>query len=86
MPYTQKEKAMQRALLQYRRPDNYLLVFEALKQTGREDLIGHRSQMPHKTQNGKKKNSPRKGSITKNTSSSRKESFSEGNAAQKQLR
>ncbi|WP_352398828.1 YgiQ family radical SAM protein [[Clostridium] aminophilum] len=34
------EKAMQRALLQYRDPKNYELVKEALLQEGREDLIG----------------------------------------------
>lgn len=34
------EKAMQRALIQYRNPKNYGLVLEALKAAGREDLIG----------------------------------------------
>ena len=34
------EKAMQRALIQYRNPKNYDLVREALKKAGREDLIG----------------------------------------------
>ena len=34
------EKAMQRALIQYRNPDNYELVKEALIKGGREDLIG----------------------------------------------
>jgi len=34
------EKAMQRALIQYRNPKNYDLVCEALKAAGREDLIG----------------------------------------------
>ncbi len=34
------EKAMQRALIQYRNPKNYDLVQEALKLAGREDLIG----------------------------------------------
>ena len=33
-------KAMQRALIQYRKPNNYELVTEALKLAGREDLIG----------------------------------------------
>ena len=31
---------MQRALIQYRNPDNYDLVKEALLKAGREDLIG----------------------------------------------
>ena len=34
------EKAMQRALIQYRNPDNYDLVKEALHLAHREDLIG----------------------------------------------
>ena len=34
------EKAMQRALIQYRNPKNYELVKEALTLTGRTDLIG----------------------------------------------
>lgn len=35
-----REKAMQRALLQFRNPRNYHLVHEALVTAGREDLIG----------------------------------------------
>ncbi|WP_318709453.1 YgiQ family radical SAM protein [Candidatus Acetatifactor stercoripullorum] len=34
------EKAMQRALIQYRNPKNYDLVYEALTLAGRKDLIG----------------------------------------------
>ncbi len=41
VPVTQKEKAMQRALLQYKRKENLPLVREALRLAGREDLIGH---------------------------------------------
>ena len=37
---TPHEKAMQRALLQWKRPDKRKLVIEALKEAGREDLIG----------------------------------------------
>ena len=40
VPKTYKEKAMQRALLQYKNPDNYKLVKEALELAGRTDLIG----------------------------------------------
>ncbi len=36
-----KEKAMQRALLQYRNPANYSLVFQALVKADRKDLIGY---------------------------------------------
>ena len=35
------EKAMQRALIQYRKPENYRLVREALERAGRRDLIGY---------------------------------------------
>ena len=37
---TTEEKAMQRALMQYNRPENRQLVLRALKRAGREDLIG----------------------------------------------
>lgn len=40
VPKTPHEKAMQRALMQYRKPNNYELVAEALKKAGRTDLIG----------------------------------------------
>lgn len=39
-----RDKAMQRALLQYKNPDNYDLVYEALLKTGRQDLIGFGSK------------------------------------------
>lgn len=39
-PKSPHEKAMQRALIQYRNPKNYQLVFEALTKAGRTDLIG----------------------------------------------
>lgn len=41
VPRSLKEKALQRALLQYRNPKNYHLVYEALQQAGRTDLIGY---------------------------------------------
>ncbi len=40
VPLNPHEKAMQRALIQYRRPENYDLVYEALHKAGRTDLIG----------------------------------------------
>ena len=40
VPRNPHEKAMQRALIQYRNPKNYDLVMEALKQAGRMDLVG----------------------------------------------
>ena len=41
VPVNPHEKAMQRALIQYRNPKNYELVEEALKKAGRTDLIGY---------------------------------------------
>ena len=40
VPTNPHEKAMQRALIQYRNPKNYDLVVEALQKAGRTDLIG----------------------------------------------
>ena len=40
-PTNPHEKAMQRALIQYRDPKNRALVIEALHKAGREDLIGY---------------------------------------------
>lgn len=40
VPKTPHEKAMQRALLQYKNPANHELVSEALRLCGRDDLIG----------------------------------------------
>jgi hypothetical protein len=40
VPTDPHEKAMQRALIQYRNPKNYYLVREALLKAHREDLIG----------------------------------------------
>ena len=40
VPKNPHEKALQRALIQYRNPENYDLVAEALKKAGRTDLIG----------------------------------------------
>lgn len=67
VPCSYEEKQMQRALLQYRRPENYNLVYKALKQAGREDLIGF---SPHclirpKGANRHGKNFRRQGGIAK---------------------
>ena len=51
-----KEKQLQRALLQYWRPENRRLVMEALHRCGREDLIGYGPDcLIHLTRNGTKK-------------------------------
>lgn len=44
VPKSPKEKAMQRALLQFRNPENYKLVYDALVKAGRTDLIGYQNR------------------------------------------
>lgn len=65
VPKNQHEKNMQRALLQYAKPENYNIVKEALIKAHREDLIGNgpdclipsapRGKKRKKTNNNKKK-------------------------------
>ena len=40
VPVNPHEKAIQRALMQYKNPENHKLVVEALRAAGRTDLIG----------------------------------------------
>lgn len=57
------EKAMQRALIQYRNPKNYELVYEALTRAGRTDLIGYDKKClirPRGPERGKPSGEPRK--------------------------
>ena len=59
VPKNPHEKAMQRALIQYRDPKNYELVAEALQRTGRTDLIGYeRHCLIRPRKNQMKKESP----------------------------
>ncbi len=44
VPKSAKEKAAQRALLQFRKPENYETVKKALIENGREDLIGFKQK------------------------------------------
>lgn len=52
VPKSKRDKAMQRALLQYRAPRNYDLVYSALVEAGREDLIGFGHRCLIKPKNG----------------------------------
>ena len=70
------EKAMQRALIQYRNPKNYELVREALVSAGREDLIGfdkkclirpRQTAAEQKTSKEQKKTTAGKTSVKKKT-------------------
>lgn len=64
VPKSAHEKAMQRALIQYRKPQNYSLVYQALVRAGRTDLTGfgkhclirpRKEDRPNKAKDNKKK-------------------------------
>ena len=77
VPKTPHDKAMQRALLQYKKPQNQALVRQALRLCGREDLIGFgkgclvspgvppRSYAPAYSQPSVRRDSPAKGAMQK---------------------
>lgn len=69
VPKTAHEKAMQRALMQYKKPEHYELVKEALERTHRTDLIGfgekclippRKIQHKQTTDNSKRQNGSKK--------------------------
>lgn len=60
VPVNPHEKAMQRALIQYRDPKNYDLVYEALVSEGRYDLIGFGKECLIKPRNMAKKHDGQK--------------------------
>lgn len=72
VPKSYEEKKMQRALLQYRKPENYEIVKKALLKAGREDLIGfdkHCLIPPRQIKGGKQnvsKNTGRKNGVSQN--------------------
>ena len=80
------EKAMQRALIQYRNPKNYDLVVEALTLAKRTDLIGYGEKclirprqndkktmsLVSKQQQEQKKNAPRKKKTIRNVHKKKK--------------
>lgn len=59
------EKAMQRALIQYRNPKNYELVSEALHKVGRTDLIGFDKKCLIRPRNIQSSSSTQKGASAK---------------------
>ncbi|AFS77659.1 radical SAM domain-containing protein [Gottschalkia acidurici 9a] len=69
VPKSPHEKAMQRALIQYRNPKNYDLVLEALRKAGRLDLVGFGSKCLIRPRNNNKPNDTdsRNGTKNKNT-------------------
>ena len=78
VPKTPHEKAMQRALMQYRNPDKYDLVLEALQKAKRTDLIGFDSKCLIRP----RKLASEKNLVSKNGSKNNKNSgFSRNNSA-----
>ncbi len=79
------EKAMQRALIQYRNPENYELVKEALLREGREDLIGFDAKclIPPRKMRSKQESDARKGTASGNTVKSGKNTAGSGKNAAK---
>ena len=78
VPRSYEEKKMQRALLQYRRPENYEIVKKALLRAGRGDLIGfekHCLIKPRVIKGGNKNertDNRRKKSVSKNQRGTKK--------------
>ena len=66
VPKNPHEKAMQRALIQYRDPKNYDLVMDALKKTGRMDLVGYDKRCLIRPEKGKSSGWSEKGKSGKN--------------------
>ena len=58
VPLSPHEKAMQRALIQYRNPKNYTLIREALKSAERTDLIGFDKNCLIRPRDQSKNNNP----------------------------
>ena len=78
------EKAMQRALIQYRNPKNYDLVYEALTRAGRTDLIGYDKKClirPKKAGQGDKRRNVPQGNAVKE-----RDRTSKGNVKRKTIR
>ena len=71
VPVNPHEKAMQRALIQYRNPKNYDLVKEALKLAHRQDLIGYGKKCLIRPE----KNQPRQGAKKKEQPATKKKTI-----------
>lgn len=80
VPKTRQEKAMQRALLQFRNPKNYTLVYEALVEAGRRDLIGFGPKClikPRDIKNNLQFNNSKKTTNSENKSRSKTTNYNE---------
>ena len=59
VPKTPHDKALQRALMQLRKPQNRKLVLEALQKTDRQDLIGYGKRCLVRPDKGQTPHSPK---------------------------
>ena len=75
------EKAMQRALIQYRNPKNYDLVVEALTKAGRTDLIGFDKKCLIRPRKGEGQNGAYHGNFAGSGNGSKKGGGSRGNVS-----
>ncbi len=64
IPKTAGEKEMQRALLQFKKPENYELVYHALQKAGRKDLIGFHPNALIRPRRVEIKNKPEKAKVS----------------------
>ena len=75
VPKSKHEKAMQRALLQYKAPRNYELVHAALKEADRDDLIGYGPKCLIKPKEdrgyGNRSNSNKKDNVSRSSKNNR---------------
>ena len=85
VPKSKHEKAMQRALLQYRNPKYYNLVYEALTEAGRTDLIGDGPKClirdKKKSNNMRNSFAPKKGNSKNRNSKDSRENHKNSNRA-----
>jgi uncharacterized radical SAM protein YgiQ len=80
VPKTKHEKAMQRALLQFKNPKYYTLVYEALTEAGRTDLIGSGPNCLIRDKNSRNNT----GNYRKNQASSNKNNSYKGKESSKE--
>lgn len=72
VPKSKMEKAMQRALLQFKNPKKYDIVYDALVMAGREDLIGNGPKCLIKPRNQKSRGNRNFNNKTSNEKSSKR--------------
>jgi uncharacterized radical SAM protein YgiQ len=80
VPKTKHEKAMQRALLQFKNPKYYTLVYEALTEAGRTDLIGNGPKCLIRDKSSRNNT----GNYRKNQASNNKNNSYKGNESSKE--